>query len=60
MLKSAEAVFLPNVSFEQLTDGGIDRHFLENKEADLSQYVQQLALLTMDDKTQTLMQNLGN
>lgn len=60
MLQSAEAIFLPNVSFEQLTNCGIDRRFLENKEADLSRYVQQLALLTMDDKTQTLTQNLGN
>lgn len=47
MLQSAEAIFLPNVSFEQLTNCGIDRRFLENKEADLSRYVQQLALLWM-------------
>lgn len=60
MLQSAEAIFLPSVSFEQLTNCGIDRCFLENKEADLSQHAQQLALLTMDDKTQALMQNLGN
>lgn len=50
MLQFAEAIFLPSALFEQLTNCGIDRCFLENKEADLSQYVQQLALFTTDDK----------